>query len=356
MANVLLNYCFQFTENKGTQPPDYSFLHCVAVVVKPNSHAHSSRPYAIDIYDEETLKKHTDNTSVLQLINGGLSSIRLLVSESLGAIDSLLDDTEFYTLGISKDFPEEESSEFVPTTFSGVVYSIASNKSKALKLLSDNISKLTKAKSAYKERAAIAQRDRSDTAIQQLKASAEELATMHRRCAFFDVHYNDEGAHYAFGKLLSSTYWRDQQYIQARNPSWASATKLGEADDLFNKRISFYLSDSKYGTRLAFFGAGGQSITEAYVDRYIQLDIQGTGLNYISANFPRKTASSLIKIEDRLQDVIDKYTAQPFEYLDASRDNKIQLFDVGEMYYLSGLLDMQVAQPIWRIKVEVTQE
>ncbi|UKA23385.1 hypothetical protein IHC92_20755 [Photobacterium damselae subsp. damselae] len=354
MANVLLNYFFQFSERKGTPPPDYSFLHRVAVAVKSNKGSLEA-PYLVDIYDEETAKAHTDNTGVLQLIAGGLSSIRLLVTDSLANADKLLDDTEFYTFGISTDFEEAQSSAFVPSNFGGVVYSVSTRKSNALKLVSDNAKKREELKEQYKK-LSFAALSRNDNDINNFRSTAEKLAIMYRRCAFFDVNNDDSGAHYAFGKLLSSTYWRDQQYILARDPAWAATAKGGEADDLFNKRISFYLTDKTYGTRLAFFGAGGEGITEAYIDRFIQLDMQGTGLNYVSANFPKKTTSSRIKIEDRLQDVIDKYKAPPFEYLDPEKTNKISLFDSGEMYYLTGLLNIQVAEPIWRIKVEVTQE
>lgn len=385
MANVLLDYFFKFTENKGTPPPDYSFLHRVAIAVKPNSLIYDidttidgatdehltadvstsiespspkseQIPYFVDVYDEDTLLEHTNNRGVLQAFKGGLSAVRLLVTDTLSNADKILDDSDFFTFGISNDFTEEESSGFAPSVFNGVVYSVASNKTNALKISEVNISERTAAIKKYRNASNKAAQSRSSDDIKTLHLAAEELAVLHRRCIFLDTAYNDEGAHYAFGRLLSSPFWRDQQYTLAPNSSWAAATKLGHANDLFDKKISFYLFDAKYGTRLAFFGAGGESITEPYIDRYIQLDMQGAGLNYISANFPRKTASARIKIEDKLQDVIDKYSQKPYEYLDTASENEIKLFDSTEMYYLAGLLNIRVAEPIWRIKVEVTQE
>lgn len=356
MANVLLDYFFQFEERQGTPPPDYSFLHRVAIAVKTNKASPPEKPYLVDVYDAETVKEHTSNVSVLRLFAGGLSSITLLVTDTLANADSLLDDTGFYTFGISTDFTEEESSKFTPTNFSGVVYSVSTQKSKAVKIVGENADKRKSVKSKYIQESNRAVKSRNADDLKSLKATAEELAKLHRRCVFLNAANNDSGAHYAFGKLLSSVYWGDQQYIPALDSAWAATSKLGEANDLFNKRVSFYLSDARYGTRLAFFAAGGEAITEAYIDRYIQLDMQGSGLNYISANFPRKTVTSRIKIEDRLQDVIDKYKQDPYNYLDPAARNEIKLFDSNEMYYLTGMLNIQVAEPIWRIKVQVTQE
>ncbi|TBT36403.1 hypothetical protein D5E79_26195, partial [Vibrio parahaemolyticus] len=47
----------------------------------------------------------------------------------------------------------------------------------------------------------------------------------------------------------------------------------GKADDLFNKRISFFLNGSD-GSTLGFFGNGGSAITKAYIDRQAQLKTQ----------------------------------------------------------------------------------
>ncbi len=362
MSNLLLDYAFSFEEVEGTLQPDYSFLSNVAVAVKSNNVSTPPKPlpYLVEVYSPELVKEHTDNETVNQLFSGGLGAFYLLVCETLDSADPLLDDTEFYTFGISDDFDEDAASVFIPSKYAGVVYSTSSTRSDAKTVVAGNITKRRDLKSQFLKSHDLLKKTKDKSQRTELlkgaRTAAVDLAKLPHRCCFLDLAYNTSGAHFAFGKLLSAAYWSDQQYIQANADDWWATSQLGEADSLFKDRISFYLSDKQYGTRLAFFAAGGESISAPYINRLVELSIQGAGLNYISINHPRNTVSTRINLESRLQDEVDKYMVAPYYYLDPDGDNDVQLYDSEERYFLNGALAIKTAEPIWRVNFQVKQE
>jgi hypothetical protein len=130
-------------------------------------------------------------------------------------------------------------------------------------------------------------------------------AAIENRCAFYEAGTtNGKNLMYAFGKLLSNTLdWKNQQYITM--PFADDADILGDAEALFDDKISFVISDDEFGNRLALLACGGKSIVAPYIIRNLEIDLQSKGLQYISANQPAYTLTQAALLEDELQKVID---------------------------------------------------
>lgn len=130
-------------------------------------------------------------------------------------------------------------------------------------------------------------------------------AAIANRCAFYEAGTtNGKNMMYAFGALLSNTLdWKNQQFITM--PYADDADVLGDAEALFDDKISFVISDDEFGNRLALFCAGGKAITAPYIIRNLEIDLQSKGLQYVSANQPAYTLTQAALLEDELQKVID---------------------------------------------------
>lgn len=132
-----------------------------------------------------------------------------------------------------------------------------------------------------------------------------DQAAIEKRCAFYEAGtVNAKNMMYAFGKLLSNTLdWKNQQYVSM--PLADDVDLLGDAEALFDDKISFVISDDEFSKRLALFCAGGKAITAAYILRNLEIDLQSKGLQYVSANQPAYTLTQASLLENELQKVID---------------------------------------------------
>jgi hypothetical protein len=148
---------------------------------------------------------------------------------------------------------------------------------------------------------------------------------------------------FAFGKMLSNPLnWKNQQYIPL--PFADDVDTLGEANNLFDKKICFAISDDEFSNRLALFAAGGKAITAPYVKRNLQIDMQSAALSYIAGNQPAYTKTHAALIEDELQKVIDGYIAD--DWISAG---KVEVELLEDNFVASG--DINIAEPkaLWRI-------
>lgn len=132
-------------------------------------------------------------------------------------------------------------------------------------------------------------------------------AAISNRCAFHIL--DDNGAKnmfYAFGKLLSNElHWKNQQYVAM--PVADDVETLGDAEALFDDKVSFVISDDEFSDRLALFACGAKAIVAPYVKRNLELDLQSAALTYVSGNQPAYTFKQASLLEDELQKVIDGY-------------------------------------------------
>lgn len=176
-------------------------------------------------------------------------------------------------------------------------------------------------------------------------------AAIAKRCAFFVS--SDNGAKnmfYAFGKLLSNALnWRNQQYVTM--PVDDEVASLGDAEALFDDRISFVISDDEFSTRLAFFAAGGKAIVAPYISKNLQIDLQSTALTYISANQPGYTKVQAALLEDELQKMIQE------DYIDTQwiEDGIVEIDLAEDNFVAAGNINIAEPKALWRVFGEMRQ-
>lgn len=270
----------------------------------------------VPIYDTTSFAKYTDNAEVPFFMVGGLNTVYLLIkADEVDPNDETVidfDPTNYFTLCHSKDVDLADAKKINFTDFKGVTVYATSD--------------LTE---------------------------AEELSKTD--AVFYDAGGSYAGAYEQFGYFLTQVYWRNNQYyvLDGDNPA-STITTLGEADSLFEKRISFYLNGSD-GPTLGFFGCGGEAITKTYLNKLIQLETQEAITSYIQVNEPNDTAVQRINIEEAAMAVIEKYEGYPYFYLDADKNNYIHILKSDDMYFVDGEAEIKIADPIWRAQIQVKE-
>lgn len=306
--NVLLDYFFPITAINPTPSASTAFLKQACLVVAPKTLVPTGTPTLCT--SMAAVAALTDNTEAQQLFNAGMSRVYILPMDDLdlaAALEGM--STTFYTLLISSDFNDAALATMDVGEFSGVV-GVQSNDDDVL----------------------------------------EAQAAIEKRCAFYESGTNNaKNLCFAFGKLLSNANsWLNQQYITM--PFADDVDTLGEAEALFDEKISFVINDSEFGKRLALFACGGKAIVEPYIKRNLELDIQSKALTYISGNQPQYTRKAAALLEDELQKVIDLYIER-------------QLIEAGEIevkleqdnFVASGYINISEPKALWRIFGELRQ-
>lgn len=184
------------------------------------------------------------------------------------------------------------------------------------------------------------------------KEFLEEQAAILNRCAFFKKSANgNKSMFFAFGSLLVRPFdWFNQQYIPM--PVADDVETLAEAVDLFEKDISFVITDDEFSNRLALFAVGGKAIVAPYILKNLRVDIQSKALTWINDNQPQYTVKEAALLETRIQvDVIDDYIFNK-KWI---TDGKIEISLEADNFVASG--DINVAQPkaLWRVVSEMRQ-
>jgi len=306
--NLLLDYVFPITSIEPTPQASTAFLKNVLVVVKPKDEVPTgvitlcTTPAAVAAL--------TDNADVAQLFNAGMQRVFVLVNDDLEiATDIASKLSDFYTILVSSDFTDVDIEDLDVGQFKGVVglYS-------------------------------------------PVKATAEDYAAVEKQVGFYSTSTTKaKNMFFAFGKLLSNTLnWRNQQYITM--PFADDVVTLGDANGLFDDRVSFVLDDEQFSRRLALFAAGGKAIVAPYILRNLEVDLQSAALTYISGNQPQYTVVQASLIEDELQKVIDSYIARQWI---ASGSIEVKLLQSN--FVASGFIQVPTPTALWKIQGEVTQ-
>ena len=160
---------------------------------------------------------------------------------------------------------------------------------------------------------------------------------------------------HAFGNLLkNANNWLNQQFIEM--PFADDVDQLGEAVSLFDDRITFILEDAEYAKRLGFFGAGGKAIVAPYIKRNLEIDMQGVGLAYVSANQPQYTLTEAALIENEMQKVIDGTPTKP-GYVQKKwlTGGKVEIKLEGSNFVASGYILIPPPTALWRIPTEIRE-
>ncbi len=154
---------------------------------------------------------------------------------------------------------------------------------------------------------------------------------------------------YAFGKLLSDALdWKNQQFISM--PEEDDVATLGDANSLFDAKISFVLSDDQYGQRLGLFAAGGKAIVAPYIERNLEIDLQSKALSYISGNQPQYTRKHAALLEDELKTVIQLYIER--EWIEAGT---VEVKLENDNFVASGYINIAEPSALWRVFGDLKQ-
>lgn len=414
MAKILLDYFFPITAISPTPQASTAFLKQVLAVVKPKS---GVTPGTVSLATSAAqVQALTDNTDVLQLFSAGLTRVYVLPVDTLD-LDEILaaQGSLFYTLLISSDFTDADMSasqasvvkgnltftakaagfagndiqiEFLNTGVAGseVVTVVGKKITVSMQGGTSTAAQLKTAIDAKAEAAALISvavaggqggTAQAAFALSNLVGgddldlgawkgvvgvSSDDLAflaaqaVIEGRVAFQRTDANGaKNMFYAFGKLLSNpTNWTNQQYIQM--PFAEDVDTLGEANNLFDSKISFVLSDTEFGNRLGLFAAGGKAITAPYITRNLEIDLQSRALSYISGNQPAYTLTQAALLEDELQKVISGEPGNPGyigrQWIDAG---VVEIRLEQQNFVASGYINISEPNAMWRIFGEIRQ-
>lgn len=176
-------------------------------------------------------------------------------------------------------------------------------------------------------------------------------AAIQGRTAFFRSETNGaKNIFYAFGKLLSNpSNWLNQQYITM--PFSDDVELLGDANSLFDDKVSFVIEDDEFGNRLALFAAGGKAIVAPYILKNIRIDIQSRAIQWISSNQPQYTLKEAALLETRLQeDVINSYITR-----NLITSGSVAISLVEQNFVANGDIEVSEPKAMWRVFSEMTQ-
>ncbi len=277
-------------------------------------------PYIAVITSQEQLPYYTDQWAEIGgAFDGGMNRVYLIVADDILGVPALLVDKEceFYTVYGSSDYlPDEYMTAFA--NWQGV---------KGFTTI-DEVTGAVQA-ADFKQ-----------------NVFYEDTLIISESTAYFGL--------YSFGSLLSGATWRNQQYIPVSAEAGTPVLELGTAELLFDERLSFYLTDEEQGTRLAFFVAGGVSITTPYINEEIKVVMQSRMLNFLSANQPMNIERNRRLLEQVGQKVIDQYLEAGL--LDPAGENSITITQSNELFIVDGVMETTEAVALWRVQIDAIQQ
>lgn len=180
---------------------------------------------------------------------------------------------------------------------------------------------------------------------------AAAYAAVENRVGFYANNTNKaKNMFYAFGKMLSNALtWRNQQYITM--PLNDGVSTLGQAESLFDDKVSFVMNDTQYGNRLGLFAVGGKAIVAPYIIKNLQIDMQSEALQFISGNQPAYTKVNATLLENALTKVIQSYIDRQL-----IEDGSVQIKLEQGNFVASGYINVTEPKALWRVFAEITQE
>lgn len=180
---------------------------------------------------------------------------------------------------------------------------------------------------------------------------ATQAAIENRSCFFTNSTNKAKNMMYAFGKLLSnSSNWLNQQYIQM--PVSDDVGTLGDANSLFDDKVSFVLEDDEFGNRLGLFAAGGKAIVAPYILKNLRIDLQSKALTWISGNQPQYTIKEAALLENRLQEDVINTNYINRNLIEAGT---VRISLVQSNFVANGDIDVAEPKAFWRVFSEMRQ-
>ena len=154
---------------------------------------------------------------------------------------------------------------------------------------------------------------------------------------------------FALGKLLANALdWSNQQYIVM--PFADDVDTLGEANALFDDKVSFVISDDEFGNRLSLLTAGGDAIVAPYIRRNLELDMQSRAMQYVSGNQPAYTRVQAALLQDELEKVVQAYIEKQW-----IEDGEVEVKLEQDNFVASAYMNIAKPTALWRIFGEIRQ-
>lgn len=306
MKDVLLEYVMKVSTITPTPAASLEYLHRVLCIVPPETGVTENE---ISLCAKKSEIEELTPAKCGVLLDAGLSSVYILPASSLD-LDEVIDAAteSFFTVLIDPYFDDTAISSLDLGGFDGVV-----------------------------------------GWTNATRANAAAFTIEKNNVAFLDLDANaGKNMYHAFGKLLSASSWRNQQYIEM--PENSEIEDLGTAETLFSDAISFVLTSPQYGKRLGLFASNRRAIVAPYIYEEIRIRLQSAALRYISGNQPNYTVAEASLLEDVLQSVIDEYVTA-----DIIENGNITVEPSAEQFVLKA--EIRVAEPkaLWRIKADMYQ-
>lgn len=409
--NILLDYFFPITSISPTQAASTAFLKQVCVVALPKSGQEGNVGTIYECTTMTEVAARTDNTEAQQLFNAGMSKVNILLANDL-YLESFLEghESDFYTVLISSDFNDAAvTASAASLTINGdltftavetgspgnlITITLANTATAGAETcvvtdtdivigIQGGVSTATQIKAKYDATAAAvalatcaivsgqdaaAQAAASEaplaggdglfagafTGVIGLSSADDAFLAVHaaieNRCAFHTTSGNKaKNMFYAFGKMLSNSLsWGNQQFITM--PFADDVDTLGEANSLFDDKISFVIDDSEFGKRLGLFACGAKAITAPYIKRNLEIDIQSSALSYVSGNQPSYSKTHAALLEDELQKVMQSYIDDLL-----IEDGTVEVFLEEDNFVATGNMNIAEPKALWRIFGEIRQ-
>lgn len=304
--DVLLDYVLKTSVVEPILPASTAYLHNVLCIVPVKS---GETEGIYECATQTQVAEHTDSECG-QLLEAGLSKIYVCAVSAYANAQALIDATEYKFFTVLVD-PSFTTAPTALTGFSGVMGWSTDDATKA-----ENFAK---------------------------------IAT-DNNTAFIDPSANaGENMYWAFGKLLSGSVWKNQQFIGM--PASGITSVLGTAESYFEKRLSFVLNSEEFGNRLAFFVNRGRAIVAPYIYEEFQLDLKSWALTYINTNQPNYNNVEASKLESHLlQKANNKYIASGM--LDALT---ISISTDQDNFVMSGNIKVSEPKATWRVIADLQE-
>lgn len=407
MANILLDYVAPVTVTAPTPQASTAFLKQAVVVAKPKSGQEGNVGILYLCTSMAQVALRTANTEAQQLFNAGMSQVYILLADHLYDLEDYSADIKAisYTVLVSGDYNDADikgvkgSVVKANLTFSSVAYGVGANAisiefldtgtagaevvtvtdAKISVSMEDGASTANQLKTALDAnpsaaalittavasgqgstaQAAFAEAHLTSgadgillgtfdgvTVIQTQDATFAALqAAIPNRAAFFtNVSNKAKNPFFAMGELLANqSEWLNEQYIPM--PFSDGVITLGNANSLFNGKVSFVISDDQYSNRLGLLAAGGKAIIAPYILRNLIIDLQSATLQWISGNQPQYTITEASLLETRLQeDVINSYIARGW-----LAGGTVQISLVQQNFVATGNIVVPEPKAMWRV-------
>lgn len=307
MRDVLLEYVMRIDALTPLPAASTAYLRKVLCVVKPSSGVETGT--ITECLTKESVQALTQS-NCWKLLDAGMNSIYVLPADDLNLAD-ILHETKFkfFTVLIDGAFDAEALDDLDQGTFEGVI--------------------------------GWTNNDRDE---------CKAFAQAKNNVAIYDTPENgSQNMYWAFGKLLGSVNWKNQQYIEM--PLSSGIDTINEANLLFEDKISFVLTSEEYGNRLALFASNRKAIVAPYIFEEIQINLQSKALQYINLNQPAYTEKQASLLEDTLQGMLDeKYVNR--EIIESA---SVKVTLENENFVATSQIKVAEPKALWRINATLQQ-